>query len=83
MPEAWRAQLAVEGRLVMPVGHSPTHQRLIGLTRTGPEAWHEAEIEDVCFVPLIGEQGWPEEHETYRQTRRFGFWLQLRRMSSR
>ena len=74
-------------------GHSPTHQRLICLTRTGPEAWHEEEIEDVCFVPLIGEQGWPEEQETYRQgarrearpgvsqARSFGLWLQLRRMS--
>jgi len=93
VPEAWRAQLAVGGRLVMPVGRSPTHQRLIRLTRTGQETWREEEIEDVCFVPLIGEQGWPEEHETYRQgprrearpgvpqTRPFGFWLQLRRMS--
>ena len=92
VPDAWRAQLAVEGRLVMPVGATPTHQRLIRLTRTGPETWHEEEIEEVCFVPLIGEQGWPEEHETYRQgprreprpdvpqTRPFGFWPQLRRM---
>ena len=93
VPDAWRAQLAVEGRLVMPVGRSPTHQRLIRLTRTGTETWHEEEIEDVRFVPLIGEQGWPKEHETnrqgarrgarpdLRQTRRFGFWPQLRRMS--
>lgn len=93
VPDAWRAQLAVEGRLVMPVGRSPTHQRLIRLTRSGPDNWHEEEIEDVSFVPLIGEQGWPKEHEMYRQgprrearpgapqTRRFGFWPQLRRMS--
>ncbi len=67
VPEAWRAQLAVEGRLVMPVGETPTHQRLIRLTRTGPETWHEEEIEEVRFVPLIGEQGWPEEHETHQQ----------------
>ena len=81
----------------MPVGDSPTRQRLIRLTRTGPETWpetwHEEAIEDVCFVPLIGEQGWPKEHETYRQrprrearpgvsqTRLFGLWPQLRRMS--
>ena len=66
VPDSWRAQLAVEGRLVMPVGATPTHQRLIRLTRTGPETWHEEEIEEVRFVPLIGEQGWPEEHETFR-----------------
>ena len=92
VPETWRDQLAVGGRLVMPVGRSATHQRLIRLTRTGPETWHEEAIEDVCFVPLIGEQGWPEEHETYRQeprckarpdvsqTRPFGLWLQPRRI---
>lgn len=93
VPEAWRAQLAAEGRLVMPVGETPTHQRLIRLTRTDPGTWHGEEIEEVRFVPLIGEQGWPEEHETYRQwprrearpavpkTRRFGLWPLLRRMS--
>ncbi len=67
VPEAWRAQLAVEGRLVMPVGETPTHQKLIRLTRTGPETWHEEEIEEVRFVPLIGEQGWPEEHQDFRE----------------
>ncbi len=66
VPDTWRAQLAVDGRLVMPVGATPTHQRLIRLTRTGPETWHEEEIEEVRFVPLIGEQGWSEEHETFR-----------------
>lgn len=54
----------------MPVGETPTLQRLIRLTRTGPETWHEEEIEEVRFVPLIGEQGWPEEHEDFRQAPR-------------
>jgi protein-L-isoaspartate(D-aspartate) O-methyltransferase len=61
VPDSWREQLAVGGRLVMPVGDTPTRQRLIRLTRTGRETWHEEEIEEVRFVPLIGEQGWPEE----------------------
>ena len=61
VPDSWRAQLAIEGRLVMPVGNAPTHQHLIRLTRTGPETWHEEKIEEVSFVPLIGEQGWPDE----------------------
>lgn len=61
VPDSWRAQLAVGGRLVMPVGDQPTHQLLIRLTRTSRETWHEEEIEAVRFVPLIGEQGWPEE----------------------
>ena len=29
-------------------------------------AMTEEEIEEVRFVPLIGEQGWPEKHETFR-----------------
>ncbi len=70
VPEAWRGQLAVEGRLVMPVGETPTHQRLIRLTRSGPETWHEEEIESVRFVPLIGEQGWAEEHKDFRRAPR-------------
>jgi protein-L-isoaspartate(D-aspartate) O-methyltransferase len=61
VPDTWRAQLAVGGRLVMPVGETPTIQRLIRLTRTSAETWHEEQIEEVRFVPLIGEQGWPEE----------------------
>lgn len=67
VPETWRAQLAVEGRLVMPVGETPTHQRLVRLTRTAPETWHEEELEEVRFVPLIGAEGWPEEQENFRQ----------------
>lgn len=61
VPDTWRAQLAVGGRLVMPVGDTPTQQRLIRLTRTGCETWHEETIEEVRFVPLVGEQGCPEE----------------------
>lgn len=62
VPDSWRAQLAVGGRLVMPVGETPTRQCLIRLTRTGRETWREDEIEAVRFVPLIGEYGWPEDH---------------------
>ena len=62
VPDSWRAQLAVGGRLVMPVGETPTRQRLIRLTRTSRETWREDEIEEVRFVPLIGEHGWPEDH---------------------
>ena len=42
----------------MPVGDDADAQRLIRLTRTGHETWHEEELGEVRFVPLIGEQGW-------------------------
>jgi len=61
IPDTLRAQLAIGGRLVMPIGKTRLSQKLIRLTRTGPEIWHQEEIEEVRFVPLIGEQGWAEE----------------------
>jgi protein-L-isoaspartate(D-aspartate) O-methyltransferase len=61
IPETLRAQLAVAGRLVMPIGKTRSSQTLVRLTRTGPETWHQEELEEVRFVPLIGEQGWETE----------------------
>jgi protein-L-isoaspartate(D-aspartate) O-methyltransferase len=69
IPDSLRAQLAVGGRLVMPVGPTRSAQMLIRLTRTGERTWNEEAIEDVRFVPLIGEEGWTEE-ETREQRRR-------------
>jgi protein-L-isoaspartate(D-aspartate) O-methyltransferase len=53
-------QLKPGGRLVMPLGSEPRAQRLIRRTGTGPGTFTQDELELVCFVPLIGEQGWPE-----------------------
>ena len=61
VPPALLEQLAPGGRLVMPLGSNPRLQRLVRLTRTGPETYMRDELEPVCFVPLIGEQGWPEQ----------------------
>jgi len=60
VPPALLAQLKLGGRLVMPLGPSQRFQRLVRRTRTGPESYQEDELEPVAFVPLIGEQGWPE-----------------------
>ena len=61
VPPALRDQLKPGGRLVMPLGPNPRFQRLIRLTRTGPETYEQDELEPVAFVPLIGEHGWPEQ----------------------
>jgi protein-L-isoaspartate(D-aspartate) O-methyltransferase len=60
VPPALMDQLKPGGRLVMPLGSEPRAQRLIRRTRTGPETFTQDELEWVAFVPLIGEQGWPE-----------------------
>jgi protein-L-isoaspartate(D-aspartate) O-methyltransferase len=60
VPRALLDQLKPGGRLVMPLGSEPRGQRLIRRTRTGPDTYTQDDLELVAFVPLIGEQGWPE-----------------------
>lgn len=59
-PLALQEQLDVGGRLVIPVGDEPHDQRLLKVTRTGAATYGEEDFGGVRFVPLIGEQGWPE-----------------------
>jgi protein-L-isoaspartate(D-aspartate) O-methyltransferase len=60
VPQAWREQLAVGGRIVMPVGHEHGQQRLVRITRTGRDTFQEEDLGGVAFVPLVGLQGWPD-----------------------
>jgi len=60
VPEALLAQLAPGGRLVMPVGRSRSSQELVRVTRAGQEPYRTESLCKVAFVPLMGEQGWPE-----------------------
>lgn len=61
IPESLRRQLAVGGRMVIPVGPSRWEQRLVRVTRTAEDSFDEEEMEPVRFVPLVGEEGWQEE----------------------
>lgn len=58
VPESLRAQLAVGGRLVIPVGNARTMQELVRLTRISETEIRRERLADVCFVPLVGEEGW-------------------------
>jgi len=60
VPEALLEQLAPGGRLVIPIGTDEASQVLTLVTKDGPERFRREPILDVRFVPLIGEQGWPE-----------------------
>ena len=62
-PRALREQLAVGGRLVIPVGELSFGQRLRRIVRTGEDAWEDEDLGGVSFVPLVGEQGWTERGE--------------------
>lgn len=60
VPGALVAQLALGGRLVMPVGERFGPQRLVRLRRT-PEGMRRDDLGAVAFVPLIGTGGFDED----------------------
>lgn len=60
VPAALRTQLAIGGRLVIPVGTTPRLQQLVRVTRVGEKEYREENLGQVQFVPLIGVQGWDE-----------------------
>jgi protein-L-isoaspartate(D-aspartate) O-methyltransferase len=60
VPQALLEQLAIGGRLVIPVGPREDDQQLVRVTRVSADEYRRDPIEDVRFVPLIGEQGWGE-----------------------
>jgi protein-L-isoaspartate(D-aspartate) O-methyltransferase len=57
IPETLKQQLAVGGRLVIPVGRD-IHQTLMLVRRTGEDTFEQEDHGAVTFVPLIGEEGW-------------------------
>ena len=60
VPDAWLAQLAEGGRIVMPIGRAraaPSTSRRSNAQRDG--RLDETNLGGVSFVPLVGEQAWP------------------------
>ena len=57
VPEALKKQLAINGRMVIPVG-SMSSQTLRVLTKTATDEFEIEEIPNFIFVPLIGKEGW-------------------------
>ncbi len=59
VPQHYLDQLAVGGRLIIPVGDRES-QFLLRVTRTGEEEYMEEKMLGCRFVPLIGNHGWQE-----------------------
>lgn len=57
MPEPLRAQLAIGGRLVIPVGDAD-EQSLTRVVRVSESEFDHEDLGPVRFVPLIGAHGW-------------------------
>jgi protein-L-isoaspartate(D-aspartate) O-methyltransferase len=58
-PAALKQQLAIGGRLIIPVGRQRRMQNLLRITRLAADAFDQEDLGGVVFVPLIGEEGWP------------------------
>jgi protein-L-isoaspartate(D-aspartate) O-methyltransferase len=67
IPAALQEQLAPGGRLVIPVGVQPTHQMLVRVTRVSATSFEPEELGYVCFVPLVGAQGWADDKAARQQ----------------
>jgi protein-L-isoaspartate(D-aspartate) O-methyltransferase len=70
VPPALKQQLAIGGRLVIPVGECGRRQSLLRVTRTAEAAFEEENLGSVKFVPLIGKGGWPEGGGPQQRRRR-------------
>lgn len=57
VPEALKEQLAIGGRLIIPVGDN-NKQKMLRITRTSEEDYQTEEFDYFSFVPLLGKQGW-------------------------
>ncbi len=58
VPQPLLDQLAIQGRLVIPVGPTPHLQMLVRVRRVGEKEYLREELCGVRFVPLIGTAGW-------------------------
>ncbi|MDB5698514.1 MAG: protein-L-isoaspartate(D-aspartate) O-methyltransferase [Alphaproteobacteria bacterium] len=61
VPDVLLAQLAIGGRLVMPIGEPHSVQSLVKITRVGDEDYEQEDLGPVRFVPLIGQHAWRED----------------------
>ena len=60
VPAALKQQLALGGRLIIPVGDSEV-QSLLKVTRRSEAHYDTETLAPVRFVPLVGAQGWTED----------------------
>jgi protein-L-isoaspartate(D-aspartate) O-methyltransferase len=58
VPQTLRKQLAIGGRLVIPVGKTVGLQQLVRVTRIAEDEYEQENLASVRFVPLVGEEGW-------------------------
>lgn len=60
VPQSLKKQLAVNGKLVIPVGDKVS-QKLKIITKIDDNNFREEDVPEFKFVPLIGREGWNEK----------------------
>ena len=60
VPNSYKKQLAIDGKLVIPVGTKHS-QKLKIVNKISDEEFEEKDIPEFTFVPLIGREGWNEK----------------------
>ncbi|HTH43613.1 MAG TPA: protein-L-isoaspartate(D-aspartate) O-methyltransferase [Oxalicibacterium sp.] len=60
-PPALKQQLAIGGRLIIPVGNEERRQTLLKIVRLDEHEFEQESLGAVLFVPLIGTQAWAED----------------------
>jgi protein-L-isoaspartate(D-aspartate) O-methyltransferase len=66
IPKTLQRQLAIGGRMVIPVGSDPRAQELVRITRVDEDEFEQEHIADVRFVPLIGKEGWENNDDEWQ-----------------
>jgi protein-L-isoaspartate(D-aspartate) O-methyltransferase len=61
VPQPLKEQLAIGGRMVVPVGPTPRLQSLVRVRRISENDFDQEELVAVRFVPLVGEAGWKND----------------------
>jgi protein-L-isoaspartate(D-aspartate) O-methyltransferase len=61
VPSTLRDQLAINGRLVIPIGRHQRRQHLVRVARLSQDQFSEKSYGAVAFVPLVGAEGWSYE----------------------
>ena len=61
VPNSYKKQLALGGKLVIPVG-TRRSQTLKIITKIDEEKFEERDIPEFTFVPLIGREGWNDQN---------------------
>jgi protein-L-isoaspartate(D-aspartate) O-methyltransferase len=61
IPEPLLDQLKVGGYLVIPIGGWKSAQKLVRVHRKAQDEFQKENLGSVRFVPLVGEEGWPQE----------------------